>query len=96
MTSERNTKYLPPPQGTDGLIPVHQISLYTPLKDHLLYLKGVADAAGYISLSEELMRNICDINRQLENQVDRLKIQLEKEKHKSAILLKKTKVNANK
>jgi len=96
MTSERNTKYLPPPQGTDGLIPVHQISLYTPLKDHLLYLKGVADAAGYISLSEELMRNICDIHRQLENQVDRLKIQLEKEKHKSAILFKKTKVNANK
>lgn len=96
MTSERNTKYLPPPQGTDGLIPVHQISLYTPLKDHLLYLKGVADAAGYISLSEELMRNICDIHRQLENQVDRLKIQLEKEKHKSAILAKKTKVNANK
>ena len=87
---------MPPPQGTDGLIPVHQISLYTPLKDHLLYLKGVADAAGYISLSEELMRNICDINRQLENQVDRLKIQLEKEKHKSAILFKKTKVNANK
>jgi hypothetical protein len=87
----KNTKYIPPPDGCDGLVPVHQRDMDVSTKDHLLYLKGVADAAGYVCISDELMREICDNYQHLDRRLNRAWLQLDKEKATSTKLAKKLK-----
>lgn len=85
------TKYIPPPHGCDGLVPVHQADMEIKTKDHLLYLKGVADASGYVCISDELMREICDQHHHVSRHLERVLFQLDAEKDKTARLAKKLK-----
>lgn len=91
----KNTKYIPPPDGCDGLVPVHQRDIEVDTKDHLLYLRGIADAAGYVCISDELMQAICDGYQYLDRRLNRAWLQLDTEKSKTANLTKKLKEMKN-
>jgi hypothetical protein len=91
----KNTKYIPPPDGCDGLVPVHQRDIEVDTRDHLLYLRGIADVAGYVCISDELMQAICDGYQYLDRRLNRAWLQLDTEKSKTANLTKKLKEMKN-
>lgn len=61
-----NVKYMLPPAGMDGRVPVHQPDNELSTKDYLLYLKGIAHATGWVCLSSELMDEIADNYRMVD------------------------------
>lgn len=60
-----NIKYMLPPAGMDGRVPVYQTDNEMRTEDYLLYLKGVADTTGWICLSGALMEEIADNYRSI-------------------------------
>ena len=61
----KDVKYILPPAGMDGRIPVYQTDNEVRTEDYLLYLKGVADTSGWICLSSALLEEIADNYRSI-------------------------------
>ena len=87
----KNVKYMPAPAGCDGNVPVHQVENELSVKDHLLYLKGVANAMGWICLSSDLMEEIADNYRVVDEWGNRRKFENDRLKESVDRYVKKLK-----
>jgi hypothetical protein len=86
-----NVKYMLPPAGCDGNVPVYQVENNMSVKDYLLYLKGVADATGWICLSRDLMEEIADNYRLVDEWGNRRKFENDRLKESIDRYVKKLK-----